>query len=156
MTDLPFVNVEESPEIAFNEYPVGFLFVSKSPITPDERGLKGDWEAIPAEHAIIGAGTVDETGLIYEAESTGGEAIHLLTKNEMPAHNHEQKIGLTGATAQTMAADYGSASGYAVKYDNTTVLNGTGEVVTTFYSGGSQAHNNMPPYVAYYMWIRIA
>lgn len=147
---LPYVNVEESAEITFEEYPVGFLFVSKSSTTPDERGLKGDWEAIPAGSTIIGAGDG------YSVESTGGAATVTLTTDQMPAHSHEQKIGTSTSAAQIMASAGGTASGYAVNMNSLVALNGGATHTTTYYSGGDASHNNMPPYKAFYMWIRIA
>lgn len=77
----------------------------------------------------------------YEIGSTGGEATHRLTVNEMPSHTHNVNIWLNGSESGTM------------QYAPT-----TGKMTTQFQStpaGGNQAHNNMPPYRAVYIWERV-
>ena len=81
----------------------------------------------------------------YEINSTGGEINHTLTINEMPNHKHEPTL-------------YGSTPGGG-EVAGVAVSGGTGTVNawhTTTFVGGSQAHNNMPPYKAVYIWERTA
>ena len=85
------------------------------------------------------------SGNTYASGSTGGEARHTLTVNEMPSHRHTDGVdgvnGLSAATpGQTSAVTYWSNSGGR----------GTG------YTGGGQAHESMPPYIAVYVWKRTA
>ena len=100
--------------------------------------LGGTWERIK-DRFLLAAG--DD----YSAGATGGEATHTLTASEMPAHKH------TFTTRNN--ATNGSETGYPPNtnnYGETTTTQNTSEV------GGGAAHNNMPPYLAVYMWRRTA
>ena len=102
---------------------------------PQER-YGGTWEQIK-DVFLLAAGNT------FEANTTGGEVTHTLTTDEMPSHTH--KINATSATTS------GSAS--ALEHY------GTRTADRSFYSGstgGSKAHNNMPPYLAVYVWMRVA
>ena len=83
--------------------------------------------------------TVLSAGDTYEAGSTGGEATHTLTIDEIPSHTHQVKI-----SADTGWNSIGKSGG-------TESTNGA-----SYPTGGGQAHNNMPPYLAVYMWKRTA
>lgn len=139
-----------------HDYPVGFLFVSNDSTSPTGRGIAGTWAEIPEGHSLVGAGST------YTANSTGGAATHTLTRSELPAHTHSQNV-------------MPNAEGWAVPQlswiNGGTTLSENGVVITgvsakkqvaaygrtwTGARGDSMAHNNMPPYVAKYMWIRIA
>lgn len=73
---------------------------------------------------------------------TGGEKTHTLSVEEMPSHNHT----LTGFNG----ADWYNAT---VRLTNNT---GNSNTPSTSYVGGSQAHNNLQPYIVVYRWRRIA
>lgn len=96
------------------------------------------WQQISGRF-ILGAGTLDSNHT-YEVEATGGEAEHKLTISEMPSHSH-QYIGYRWAEGPDLVT-----SGNNIKY-------GTHDSSST---GGNQSHNNMPPYFAAYIWVRIA
>lgn len=85
----------------------------------------------------------------YQAGSTGGEATHTLTISEMPAHNHAlyQDMAPSEKTDQVVKGAYYDI---APNYNN-------GSLMATCIqnTGGSQSHNNMPPYLAKYIWERI-
>ena len=75
----------------------------------------------------------------------GGEATHTLSSAEIPAHNHPipAKSGASGLGA------WGN-----VAFPSNT---GTGTSMNTSNSsGGGGAHNNMPPWKAYYIWEKTA
>ena len=89
----------------------------------------------------------------YAAGSTGGEATHTLTTDEMPKHMHS---GITIAGNKLTAW---SDSGTGGVFDMTSLFNGSGHNSNDFFAepkGGSQPHNNLPPYLAVYMWKRVS
>lgn len=117
-------------------YPVGAIYLSVTDANPAAL-FGGTWERIGGCF-LLGA---DST---YAGGSTGGEAEHTLTSDEMPRHNHE--------------IDNLNASGNATPYMTVQAQDkkGFGGNVKTMYAGGNQLHNNMPPYLAVYMWKRTA
>lgn len=79
----------------------------------------------------------------HAAGTTGGEEKHKLTVDEMPSHSHTIK----GAAHPNTANFSHVALGEAGSRYNTVSINET---------GGDQPHNNMPPYLAVYIWKRTA
>ena len=61
----------------------------------------------------------------------------------MPSHNHD--VAMANAGTQYME-HVGYSNGENIAIRNTAIQN----------TGGSQSHNNIPPYLAVYMWKRIA
>ena len=95
----------------------------------------GTWEQIKDTFLLA-------CGDTYANGATGGEATHTLKVEEMPSHSHGVNFdqiwswGGTTSLATTSGGPY-SASGYVRD------------------AGGNQPHNNMPPYLAVYVWKRI-
>ena len=120
-------------------YPVGSIYMSLSSTDPKTL-FGGTWERLK-DRFLLAAGDR------YSAGATGGEATHTLTKDEMPSHNHYAAInGGTDSYGQnrtTIGSFANKAQGYS---DSSTI----------FATGGGNAHNNMPPYLAVYMWKRTA
>lgn len=117
-------------------YPVGAIYLSVIDANPAAL-FGGTWERIGGRF-LLGA---DST---YAAGSTGGEAAHTLTVDEMPRHNHEiDNLNASGNTTPYMTVQAQEKKGYSGN-------------VQTMYAGGSKAHNNMPPFLAVYMWKRTA
>lgn len=116
--------------IADSIYPVGAIYLSTSATDPATL-FGGTWQRIQDRFLLCAGST-------YSAGSTGGEAKHTLTVNEMPAHTHGLSFGI----------GYNDIGGL----DPT---NG-GSGMSTLSSGGGAAHNNMPPYLAVYAWRRTA
>ena len=117
-------------------YPVGAIYLSVTDVNPSAL-FGGTWERIGGRF-LLGADTT------YTAGSTGGEAAHTLTVDEMPKHNHD--------------VDNLNASGNATPFMTVQAQDkrGFGGNVQTMYAGGGKAHNNMPPYMAVYMWQRVS
>lgn len=117
-------------------YPVGAIYLSVTDANPAAL-FGGTWERIGGSF-LLGADTT------YTAGSTGGEAEHTLTADEMPRHNHD--------------VDNLNASGNATPFMTVQAQDkrGFGGNVQTMYAGGGKAHNNMPPYLAVYMWKRVS
>ena len=161
-------NTTEINNMLNNIYPIGSIYMSVNDVNP-ETIFGGTWEQIK-DTFLLSAGDA------YSAGSTGGEANHTLTINEIPSHTHGSKT-LTGAwdsnglTSVTSANHYANTSGIVSRstrasgyFDNTDrqeisnsynriSINATHEHNSV---GGNSSHNNMPPYLAVYMWKRIA
>lgn len=97
----------------------------------------GTWEQIEDRFLLA-------CGSTYKAGATGGEATHKLTTNEMPTHRHDLKFVYTGG---------GSGQGIPWNGSENTV---GWDISACGNSGGDQPHNNMPPYLAVYVWKRTA
>lgn len=116
-------------------YPVGAIYQSTVETSPASL-FGGTWEQLK-NRFLLGAGNS------YSAGATGGEATHALSIDEMPTHNH------------TLANPVGSGTGTVSGYLWSTTNQDWGTMETES-SGGSEAHNNMPPYLVVYMWKRVA
>lgn len=126
-------------------HPVGSIFISAENTSPASI-FGGTWESIGGRF-LLGANST------YTAGSTGGEATHTLTQNEMPTHKHK------GVTLAGNKLTCWSDSGSGGVFDMSSLFNGSGNNNNDFFAetaGGDAAHNNMPPYLAVYMWKRVA
>jgi hypothetical protein len=119
--------------------PVG-IYISLSAATDPATLWGGAWERVDEGRTLISAGST------YTAGSTGGEATHTLINSEIPSHNHA--IWYPNESAGNNSAQIGYPS-VASKSTYYAVGSNTGDV------GGGKAHNNMPPYLAVYIWHRI-
>lgn len=128
-------------------YPVGSLYMSAKATSPASL-FGGTWEQIK-DLFILAAGDT------YAAGSTGGEAEHALTVDEMPAHRHE---GVNIDNLYCFGWENGSRTGVNFKkfYGGTYWGDDVQNRLASGYAGGSTAHNNMPPYLTAYIWKRIA
>lgn len=145
-TDLSGYYTKEQSEKRF-EMPVGYIF-DWAPVEGNETDLStpekvaehfgyGSWKEISGKFTF---GCSAE----YPAGSTGGEATHTLSLNEIPAHSHQTAIHWNN-----------NVTNYDITWSNGKHL----EVSSGFMTGtagGGQAHNNMPPYLAVYKWQRVA
>ena len=134
-------------------YPVGSIYMSVNNVSP-QTFFGGTWTQIQ-DRFLLAAGSS------YAAGSTGGEATHTLTVDEMPSHEgHLVSNDYSGGSdvgtakgkylASSTMYDYGDTGrGWNVVSNNEVYLPG-------YSRGGSQAHNNMPPYIAVYMWKRVS
>lgn len=136
-------NVSITPFDIYNLYPVGSIYMSVNSTNPSNY-FGGTWEQIKDRFLL-------SCGDTYTAGTTGGEATHTLTTNEMPNHSH----GIWGGNTKT-SNSMGNASnvknGWIPNIGDTHSY--SANHIT--YVGGSQPHNNMPPYLAVYIWKRVA
>lgn len=120
-----------------NPFPIGAIYMSCDSRNPSQI-FGGTWEQIKDKFLLCAGST-------YAAGSTGGEANHTLTQNEMPIHSHSQRVqnssGYSGGDGQEAGTGWGGNYHYANSNSN---------------AGGNQPHNNMPPFLAVYVWRRIA
>ena len=123
-------------------YPIGAIYMSVDPTYPGTI-FGGTWSQIK-DTFLLAAGDY------YAGGSTGGEETVTLTVDEMPSHNHSNNTSVS------------NTYGYAVMTTEGNYLQtGTGgprlkEMYDTGLRGGSQPHNNMPPYLVVYVWKRIS
>ena len=84
----------------------------------------------------------------YEINTTGGEATHTLTTDEMPSHTHGVELrypnGL-GGSSNTIIRGFTDYNNFAYWSSNWT---------TVEFMGSDQPHNNLPPYRVVYIWER--
>lgn len=126
------INVSITPLDIYNFYPVGSIYLSVVNINPSTY-FGGEWEQIENVF-LLGCSSK------YIAGTTGGEETHTLTVEEMPSHNHRLSFGQGNNSA-------GNPGVYGTDSNAKPFTEG---------NGGNQPHNNMPPYLAVYMWKRIS
>lgn len=124
-----------------NVYPVGSIYMSVNSTNPKNL-FGGTWEQIQGKF-LFGMNSS------YPAGSTGGEITHRLTAAEMPTHAHYMASGNAGGDS-TWTPNAGSYLVDSVTSDKTTWWAQIG----MNNAGGSEAHNNMPPYLSVYIWKR--
>ncbi len=113
-------------------YPVGSIYISTAAANPADLFTGTQWEAIQ-DRFLLAASTSHPAGQM------DGEETHTLTIDEMPSHTH-----------QITFANSALASGTARRTPQTHDQ----DRMETLPTGGGQPHNNMPPYLAVYMWKR--
>lgn len=128
-------------EAIFNRiYPVGSIYISTNDINPSTL-FTGTWEKIENRFLLA-------SGSSYQLGSTGGETTHKLTINELPSHTHNASAGQFISTSPNvtpgtvMSFDSGQYKRYSMN--------------STSSTGGSKAHNNMPPYLVVSIYKRIS
>lgn len=124
-------------------YPVGSIYMSVNNVSPAVF-LGGTWEAM-TNRFLVGAGGA------YGVNTTGGEESHVLSIHEMPSHGHPLGPGQTFGMNFGSNGGAGATFGVAVSFANGNTYQGPYSVLE---NGGNGAHNNMPPYLAVYMWKR--
>lgn len=135
-------------EIMLTLYPVGAVYISANSTSPASL-FGGTWESIGGRFLLAADST-------YTAGSTGGEATHKLTVSEMPTHQHNSvKVSQNYLTAWA-TENAGSSNGFELSSLFKSGLEDNLNKFSGDYSGGGQPHNNLPPYLAVYMWERVS
>lgn len=126
-------------------YPIGSIYISTSSTFNPQTTWGGIWEKTANGKCLIGANTS------YPLGSTGGEAKHTLTEDELPL--------IEGRALGVSTYDSSHSGHFNSKKGNPCQLNaGTGNNDLSdiyFGFGAGVSHNNMQPYLAVYMWERI-
>ena len=135
-------------------YPVGSIYMSVSATSP-QKLFGGEWTQIK-DTFLLACGTTFSNG------ATGGETAHTLTLNELPAHGNHLPTSaaeyyskgsggfyLHKSVLQSASSEDGQKRGWKMYGGNEAYPEGLAR-------GGGAAHNNMPPYLAVYMWKRTA
>ena len=144
-------------QIMLKAYPVGAIYISTSSTSPAYL-FGGTWEQL-TDRFLLGAGNA------YGAGSAGGESMHTLTREELPNYKIGDLAVMVPAVhgnwsnGGIVACGLGDASrtkpGVADRSNNR-IDSGIqyGWEIDSY--GGGSAHNNMPPYLAVYMWKRVS
>lgn len=125
----------------YDVFPVGAVYISVTATNPSTY-FGGTWVQFGQGKTLVGVNTSDSD--FNTVEKTGGEKTHKLTINEMPSHIHQ------GAVRHSDGATCG-------EYIDANYVAGTGRLRQIMSAtGGSQAHNNLQPYITVYFWKRTA
>lgn len=119
-------------------YPIGSIYISTSQVSPASI-FGGTWEQLK-DRFLLGCGDT------YTAGATGGEAAHTLAWDEVPKHSHAYRVGTVGGTDDGLIRGITKIVG---EHTNNAVIHSSG-------SSFQKPLNNMPPYLAVYMWKRTA
>lgn len=124
-------------------WPIGSIYMTVSNTSPESL-FGGTWERI-SERFLFGASGS------FLAGTTGGEFAHTLTQSELPNYSlsvtngsnviHSRTGAYADAFVQTQSGGWG-------------IPNWECKTVTVASGGSGKAHNNIPPYLAVYMWKR--
>ena len=123
-------------KLALKLHPVGSFYTTSDGTNPSEI-FGGTWEQIKGKF-LLGASENYANGTV------GGEATHKLSIAEMPSHKHTTTFNRDACEGTSGNAVYGDE------------LREGKDTITSDSCGGDQAHNNMPPYLACYIWKRTA
>ena len=139
--DLPVIPqlISEMKTALLHLHPSGSLYLSLDDTDP-AAFFGGVWERIE-DTFLLAAGSA------YAAGSTGGEARHKITEAELPFFSFKQISSINPTTGTVRSASSGTSvdvvSGIHVQMDDISF-------------GSTIASNNMPPYLAVYVWKRTA
>ena len=147
-------------------YPIGSIYISTVSTSPSTL-FGGTWEQIKGRFLLAAgeneANTTTDFGSMSVGElnrpvgELGGEVTHTLTEAELASHIHQ--IRSDGGAKSYLVATNGSGSdGPGYSFDDSS-HDYDGNTSGAFYAtatGGNQPHNNMPPYLAVYVWKRTA
>lgn len=126
-------------------YPVGSIYMSVNDIEPSVL-FGGTWEKIKDRFLLASGDT-------YTIGNIGGEATHTLTVEEMPSHNHFYNSWQFGYIQNGIKPDKYTTP---IRLHQGSNLDEDQPNTNTNFTGGGQAHNNMPPYLVVNMWERIS
>lgn len=132
-------------------YPVGSIYMSVSSADPAAL-FGGTWQRIE-DVFLLAAGST------YVPGSAGGAAEETLTAEQLPRLSGTVNFrpwggGSPYAGASGIIANNGEISETANGFAAGTTADGYRQLKIAF--GGGQAHNNLPPYLAVYVWQRTA
>lgn len=136
-------------------YPVGSIIFTTTSENPSAT-YGGTWVSWGAGRVPVGVNASDNN--FSTVEKTGGEAAHTLTIEELARHTHAitSRIDSNGndiGSAFQISNYWGDPSGNSFYTLATSgVTSGASQRVGALYTGSSQAHNNLQPYITCYMW----
>ena len=132
-------------------HPIGSIYSSTVATSPADL-FGGTWERIKGAF-IWGIEDGEQAGI------TGGEATHTLTETELPEIDGEFATAVVGQHSNKGVKGHA----YGTNFGTFTSGGITGTDITNetqygygYKFGNGQPHNNMPPYLAVYVWKRTA
>jgi hypothetical protein len=136
-------------------YPVGAIYMSVNSTNPSILFAGTTWTVWGKGRVPVGVQESD--GSFDTAEKTGGEKEHKLTVAEMPSHNHSDNGHKHTLTSYQNggSTDCAGATRAAADDNWMTKTSETGYADIS-YSGSSNSHNNLQPYITCYMFKRTA
>ena len=145
-------------------YPVGSIYISASATSPATL-FGGEWTQIKGRF-LVGTGTPENNddgtspgNYDKTPGSKGGEATHTLTERELPVLSGSVLMHGAGAggTVVSTATGVFSPGGTESGYQSAELKTGASSLSSfNLNAGEGRAHNNLPPYLAVYMWQRTA
>ena len=126
-------------------YDAGDLYFTLPDTDPSARWPGTKWELLAAG-TFVCAGAASGA---YAVGSTGGEAAHVLTVDEMPRHTHSPDNPNGKKFNMSASGDYRVDDG-TVAYTDGAWSNWVQNLI--YYTGGDKPHNNVPPYIAAHVW----
>lgn len=141
---------------------VGGIYISTKPDNPASL-FGGEWKPLDEGRVLVSAGAS------YPLGSKGGSSSVSLSTSHLPSHDHY--ISVSSASTHSHSSSYGEQG-----FDPAADWNSPGNAdsrgsspaarsstngshshsLSIGYAGGSSSHNNMMPYLAVYMWQRLA
>ena len=131
-------------EVLRKVYPVGAVYMSVNSADPADLFGFGTWERVK-DRFLLAAGDA------YAAGSTGGEENVALTSAQNGPHSHSFGTVVKGQNVYVEQWDWTVT---ANQIENAAGFNSYG--MRTHTDGEGMPHNNMPPYLAVYIWKRTA
>ena len=124
-------------------YPVGSIYFTASAVSPSTF-FSGTWVRYAEGKCLFG---VDDADTDFALETTGGVKEVVLTEAQMPSHTHTY---LDRGNDTTNDGKYNNNGLRVNPYQQPNANR------TTDPTGGDQPHENLPPYIAIYIWKRTA
>lgn len=122
-------------------YRIGDLFLTTIATNPSSY-LGGKWELFGPGRCLV---CVDTSQAEFNSvKKIGGSKTVTLNVNQIPSHSHSTPTTLRYESTSTWWI--GGTGGTTIAVDNK----------ATGSTGGSQAHNNLQPFITCYVWIRTA
>ena len=145
-------NTTNNTTIDFDSiYPIGSIYLSVNNTNPSTL-FGGTWERIQSQFLLGANDNVEE----YKPGKTGGEITHTLAINEMPKHTHDLYEVNVSNNADSYKLTFDNGGIYNPRLDScASKAQGYWNLIGMNNAGKSQPHNNMPPFLAVYIWKRI-
>lgn len=149
-------------------WPIGSVYISVNSTNPSNL-FGGKWKQLSGRFLIgVGTGTANTTNFwgndswdhtIRTVEEKGGQAWHTLTEAELPVIDGSFRTPVVGSHSVYGVRGHAYGSAWSDGKTTNEYSSGSGAVMNWGYGykfGGGQAHTNMPPYLAVYMWKRVS